>query len=154
VRRDGTVSARVRAEIGGRRVLADALLYPHLDEEVLVIWTAGRSFEFRWEVPRWTKDAAVGSTFGAIRTPMPGKLVKLLVADGEAVAAGQPLLVIESMKMETTLPSPCSGVVEGVGGLHVGAQIEEGQVLLRVVAAEGAGGAEEGAGKTAAVEVA
>ena len=52
---------------------------------------------------------------------------------------GQPLLVLESMKMETTLPSPRAGVVVGATGLHVGAQIEEGQVLLRVVEA-GEGG--------------
>lgn len=36
--------------------------------------------------------------------------------------------------METTLPSPRAGIVRGAGALHVGAQIDEGQVLLRVVA--------------------
>jgi hypothetical protein len=52
----------------------------------------------------------------------------------QAVAAGEPLLVLESMKMESTLPSPRAGVVRGAGALHVGGQIEEGQVLLRIVA--------------------
>ncbi len=135
MRRDGSASATVGAEVGGRRVAADALLYPHLDEEVLVLWSGGAAHEFRWEAPRWTKDAAAAAgASGAVRTPMPGKLVKVLVAEGEVVAAGQPLLVLESMKMETTLPSPRAGVVRGAGGLHVGGQIEEGQVLLRVVA--------------------
>jgi 3-methylcrotonyl-CoA carboxylase alpha subunit len=100
-----------------------------------------------WPVASWSKDAAAGAVTGAVRTPMPGKLVKLLVADGDAVVAGQPLLVLESMKMETTLPSPRAGVVTGAGALHAGAQIEEGQVLLRVVepgeGGEGEGGVSE-----------
>jgi biotin carboxyl carrier protein len=37
----------------------------------------------RWPVPQWSKDAAVGATTGAVKTPMPGKLIKLLVAEGE-----------------------------------------------------------------------
>ena len=60
-------------------------------------------------------------------------------APAQAVVVGQPLLVLESMKMETTLPSPRAGAVRGADALHVGAQIQEGQVLLRIVAEEEAG---------------
>lgn len=134
VSEDGSVSGRLRAEVGGRLVSADVLLYPHLEEEVMVVWTGGRSHEFRWRVPSWSKDTTVGATTGAVKTPMPGKLVKLLVEDGQAVEEGQPLLVLESMKMETVMPSPRAGLVRGAASLHVGAQVEEGQVLLRVVA--------------------
>jgi hypothetical protein len=47
VHRDGSAAARVRAEVGGRRVAADVLLYPHLDEEVLALWSGGHAYEFR-----------------------------------------------------------------------------------------------------------
>jgi hypothetical protein len=47
VMQDGSAAARVSAQVGGRRLEADALLYPHLEEEVLVIWAGGHSYEFR-----------------------------------------------------------------------------------------------------------
>jgi biotin carboxyl carrier protein len=43
------------------------------------------------------------------------------------------------MKMEHTLTAHAGGVVEGVGALHVGTQVEDGQELLRIVAAAAAG---------------
>lgn len=76
---------------------------------------------------------------------MPGKIVKVLVAEGAAVAKGDPLLVLEAMKMEHTLTAHADGVVEGLTGLHVGTQVEDGQELLRIVAAAAAAAAE---GKT------
>jgi biotin carboxyl carrier protein len=55
-----------------------------------------------------------------VTAPMPGKIVKVLVKPGDAVTVGQPLLVIEAMKMENELKSPKDGkIVE----LHV----KEGQ---------------------------
>ncbi|GBF87474.1 hypothetical protein Rsub_00185 [Raphidocelis subcapitata] len=147
-------AARVSAQIAGRRVSADALLYSRPSEEVLALWTAaGEAREFRWPVARWSKAAAAGAPAGgAVATPMPGKLIKLLVEEGEAVSAGQPLLVLESMKMENTVASPRAGRVRLGTGLHAGAQVEEGQVLLHVVAAEEErrGGGAEGAPAQAA----
>jgi 3-methylcrotonyl-CoA carboxylase alpha subunit len=67
---------------------------------------------------------------------MPGKIIKVLVSEGAAVSKGDPLLVLEAMKMEHTLTAHAGGVVEGVGGLHVGTQVEDGQELLRIVAAD------------------
>jgi biotin carboxyl carrier protein len=47
-----------------------------------------------------------------IAAPMPGKIVRLLVAQGARVEAGQGLLVVEAMKMQNEIRSPKSGVVE------------------------------------------
>lgn len=58
-----------------------------------------------------------GSAEDVIRAPMPGSLVALKVKDGETVQRGDPLLVMESMKMETTIAAPRDAVVEAV---HVG----------------------------------
>ena len=47
----------------------------------------------------------------AVATAVPGSVWKLLVAEGDVVAEGQPLLIIESMKMEFTVAAPCAGTV-------------------------------------------
>jgi acetyl/propionyl-CoA carboxylase alpha subunit len=54
---------------------------------------------------------AGGAASDVIRAPMPGSLVSVSVKVGEAVTKGQTLLVMESMKMETTIVSPRDGVV-------------------------------------------
>jgi biotin carboxyl carrier protein len=49
-----------------------------------------------------------------VRSPMPGKIVKVLVAPGDAVVAGQGVAIVEAMKMENELRSPGAGVVTDV----------------------------------------
>ncbi len=51
---------------------------------------------------------------GDVAPPMPGRVVKLLVAPGDAVKAGDPLLIIEAMKMESRVPAPVDGTVTAV----------------------------------------
>jgi 3-methylcrotonyl-CoA carboxylase alpha subunit len=61
--------------------------------------------------------------------PMPGKVTRLFVATGERVVAGQPLAILEAMKMEHRFEAPRAGTVTAI---HVqeGDQVEEGAVLL------------------------
>lgn len=68
---------------------------------------------------------------GSVRSPMPGKVVKLLVAEGDEVSAGAPLVVVEAMKMENELSAAKSGVVQKV---HVqpGDAVEGGAMLVTV----------------------
>nr|WP_240475478.1 biotin/lipoyl-containing protein [Vulgatibacter incomptus] len=66
-----------------------------------------------------------------ITAPMPGKVVKYLVAVGEEVAEGQGLVVVEAMKMENELKSPKSGVVKEVFAKE-GASVESGAKLVVV----------------------
>jgi len=65
----------------------------------------------------------------AIRAPIPGKLVKLLVKVGDRVKAGQTLAVLEAMKMENELRAPREATV---GAVHAGegSTVETGQELL------------------------
>jgi biotin carboxyl carrier protein len=67
---------------------------------------------------------------------MPGKVTKLLVGLGDRVEKGQPLAVLEAMKMESRFEAPRAGVVAAV---HVreGDQVEEGTVILDLQTAEG-----------------
>jgi 3-methylcrotonyl-CoA carboxylase alpha subunit len=74
---------------------------------------------------------------GAIIAPMPGKVIAVDVSDGQAVTAGQRLLVLEAMKMEHALTAPFDGVIEGLS-VSAGAQVQVEAVLACVVpAAEG-----------------
>ncbi|MER9024082.1 acetyl/propionyl/methylcrotonyl-CoA carboxylase subunit alpha [Mesorhizobium sp. M0815] len=72
-------------------------------------------------------EAAAAS--GSLRAPMPG-LVKLVRAGkGEAVIKGQPLLILEAMKMEHTIAAPHDGVIAEIAA--EGAQVTDGTVLVR-----------------------
>jgi 3-methylcrotonyl-CoA carboxylase alpha subunit len=73
--------------------------------------------------------AAAGS--GTVTAPMPGKIVAVLVRAGDAVVAGQPVVVLEAMKMESTLTAEIAGTVAQV---HVaaGATVDGGAVLVEI----------------------
>lgn len=66
-----------------------------------------------------------------IVAPMPGKVVRLLVAVGDAVEAGQGLLVVEAMKMQNEIRSPKSGKVERLLARE-GQNVNAGEVLAWV----------------------
>lgn len=61
--------------------------------------------------------------------PMPGRVVRVLVAAGDEVGARQPVVVVEAMKMENELRSPKTGRVKEVS-VEPGASVEAGRVLL------------------------
>ena len=71
-------------------------------------------------------DDTAGS--GRITAPMPGKVMAVLVAPGETVEEGMPLLRLEAMKMEHTLTAPHDGRVESLN-CAAGELVEEGREL-------------------------
>ena len=76
--------------------------------------------------------ASVGASEGGrLTAPMPGKVVSIAVKAGDRVTKGQPLAVMEAMKMEHTIAAPQDGVVDEV--LYApGDQVTEGAELLRL----------------------
>ncbi len=74
-----------------------------------------------------------GGGSGLVTAPMPGKVIAVLVAAGDAVEAGQPLVLVEAMKMETTLTAEIAGRVQKVGATP-GQLVEAGQVLVEISA--------------------
>ena len=80
---------------------------------------------------RATGAATAAETGGPVRAPMPGKVVDLPVAVGDEVAAGDPVAVVEAMKLRTSLPATASGKVSAVS-CEVGDQVNAGQVLVEI----------------------
>ena len=74
-------------------------------------------------------DAAEGAS--RLTAPMPGKVVRVLVAPGDRVAARQPLVVVEAMKMENELAAPRAGIVTEVP-VTEGMSVEAGRLLAAV----------------------
>ena len=72
-----------------------------------------------------------GAASGDVSVSMPGKIVKVMVADGDHVNEGDAILIAEAMKMENEVKSPCSGVVQEVC-VAVGDTVEPGQILVRI----------------------
>lgn len=64
-----------------------------------------------------------------IKAPMPGLIIDLKIKAGDTVKAGEPLLILEAMKMENILKSPGEGVVKNVK-IKKGDSVEKGQVLI------------------------
>ena len=96
------------------------------------------AYEFALVDPRralLSGAGGAGAGGGVLSSPMPGKIVKLLVKAGDPVQEGQTLLVMEAMKMQNELKTTIAGTVTTV---HVqeGATVETGTVLITVVAFE------------------
>jgi propionyl-CoA carboxylase alpha chain len=70
-------------------------------------------------------------TGGGCTAPMPGKVVQVLVSEGDSVTKGQPLVVLEAMKMEQTITAPADAQVLGVR-VEVGDQVDAGSVLVEL----------------------
>jgi propionyl-CoA carboxylase alpha chain len=103
------------------------------------------------QTPRGDVELAVRPRFelpgsdapsGGLVAPMPGKVTLLRVQVGQAVAAGEILLVLEAMKMEHPMRAPGDGVVRELF-VALGDQVENGALLLVVEAAGGAAQADE-----------
>jgi glutaconyl-CoA/methylmalonyl-CoA decarboxylase subunit gamma len=96
------------------------------------------AYEFALTDPRRAllgASGGAGASGGVLASPMPGKVVKLLVAKGDMVQEGQTLVVMEAMKMQNELKTTLAGTVATI---HVqeGATVETGTALITVVAPE------------------
>ena len=93
------------------------------------VYVAGGRYAF--EVPpRFVSPDDAGRA-GSTVAPMPGRVINVLVAVGDVVAAGQPLLIMEAMKMEHQITSPHAGTVSEVF-VRPGQQLDSGQPLVTV----------------------
>ncbi len=103
-----------------------------VDAQRVVVFTGGQAFAFE-RGSRGSGKAAAGG--GAILAPMPGKVIAVDVAEGDAVAAGQRLLVLEAMKMEHALTAPFDGTVTQLN-VSEGGQVQVEELLAMVEAVQ------------------
>jgi len=84
-----------------------------------------RRLTLRHGLPGQDEEARSGS----LAAPMPGRIVQVMSRPGEAVKKGQPLLILEAMKMEHTITAPADGVVKEIH-FAAGEQVLEGAELV------------------------
>lgn len=98
------------------------------DGEVFHVFSGGSHHALRYDDPMAHAGAAELDV-GRLTAPMPGKVVAVLVEAGQTVAKGEPLVIMEAMKMEHTISAPHDGLVEEI--LYaVGDQVGDGAPLL------------------------
>lgn len=66
-----------------------------------------------------------------IKARMPSKVLSIDVNIGDSVQKGDPLLLLEAMKMETPIPCPCDGIVKEIK-VTVGARVNAGNVMMLI----------------------
>jgi len=106
-------------------------------EGQVLVTERGQTFLFNVRGPDGARSASAHD--GGIIAPMPGRVIAVHVAEGDAVEAGQRLLVLEAMKMEHALTAPFAGRVAELA-VSVGAQVQVEAVMARI---EPSGGEQE-----------
>ncbi len=103
------------------------------DGETFHVFTGGRHFALTYNDPMAHAGEAEAAG-GRLTAPMPGKVVAVMVSKGQEVKKGDPLVIMEAMKMEHTIGAPSDGLVEDVL-YQVGDQVADGAPLLAFKAA-------------------
>jgi len=120
----------LRAGDGASR---DIQISPGSSPGEVLVRLDGRSVTVLVDGRRTGRASADGGTHSrgeqSVVAPMPGRVVRLLVARGDDVAARQGVVVVEAMKMENELRSPKAGRVKEVA-VTAGASVEAGRVLI------------------------
>jgi len=123
-----------------------SLLVDHLSYEAVVeerddlyhVLMAGDLYEVKVTDERSRRLAsafmALGDASGevAIRAPMPGLIVRMPIQEGQAVAKGDTVVILESMKMENELKAPRDGTIRHVS-VKAGDSVEQNKVLVTIV---------------------
>ena len=101
----------------------------------IVVELRGRAYTFRPRDSRAPKlarrRAGADLARGEVHAPMPGLVVEVLVQAGDPVEAGQPVVIVEAMKMQNELAAPIKGHVARVP-VAPGAAVDAGQLLIAI----------------------
>ena len=125
--------AAVVTTVGEHALAYDSTRRCVIDGPARTYFSKGFAHRIRLERPEGTGHHHAHD--GDILAPMPGKVIAVDVAEGQAVEAGQRLLVLEAMKMEHALRAPFAGTVAELA-VSEGSQVQVEALLARVEAAE------------------
>jgi len=103
--------------------------------KVLQVYLGGELYEIESVSLRDAERVSMGPAAGRqeIKSPMPSRIVKILKSEGEEVAEGEGVIVVEAMKMESELKSSINGKVAEVK-VSEGDAVESGTVLVVITA--------------------
>ncbi len=133
------VPAKLKAGTGGATVklYGDTIKFAAVKDQRLASWSGhvtvfegavGHTFSVPDPLGR-AEEALAGT--GNLRAPMPGLVKVVRAGKGESVTKGQPLLILEAMKMEHTIAAPHDGVIADIAA--EGEQVSDGTVLVKFV---------------------
>ena len=116
---DGKEFASIKTELGsdGKTLTS---FFPHMrldanfvrEGEHVTLFQQGKQYRFQLGLPKWAEEAlGMKTVVNSVSAPMPCKVLRVDVKEGDNVKKDQALVVIESMKMETVIRSPQDGVV-------------------------------------------
>jgi biotin carboxyl carrier protein len=130
---EGEFEVTLLGRAGATAVTADGRVFTFFPTQGGLVAHPSRE---RLEVTARPRRAAAGASgHGAgesmVRAPMPGRVLKLLVGEGDAVSAGAPLVVVEAMKMENELLAARAGIVKRIR-VQVGDTVERDSALLEL----------------------
>lgn len=97
-------------------------------DEVQLLW---KGYLYRFRRPNPTGASSHAHAEGTLMAPMPGLITRVFVQEGQSVAAGERLLVLEAMKTEQSLRAPFDGVVTQLNARE-GEIVQEGTILVEV----------------------
>ena len=117
----------LRVTLGGHESAGTVAL--HADRAVFVSDAGSHALEL-YDPLAHSQDTQ-GEHGGGLTAPMPGKIISIAVKAGDTVEKGQPLLVMEAMKMEHTISAPADGKVAEVF-YAIGDQVTEGAELVAI----------------------
>jgi biotin carboxyl carrier protein len=132
-KRNFTVSIKdVHSDGTLRTVIIDNKIYPvqiekRIDGFPEKVWLNGVGFDVdieKVESTRYRPKSTDKKISGATKSTLPGQIIAILVKQGDRVKKGQPLILLESMKMENELLSPKNGVISKI-------HVKLGQVVLK-----------------------
>ncbi len=105
------------------------------DKQNIYVAIAGQTFVFEKPDQRrqgFAGDTAVsGENVNEVKAPMPGKILKMLVKPGDAIAKNQSLFILEAMKMENDVKAPRDGKVDAVLK-NIGDLVAVGDVIVKL----------------------
>jgi len=132
--------------IGSRRLVVRALANNRVsvDGAVAAVFCTPLRCDVKWQGRRYRlqparplriedtlADRGVTAGAGRLTAPMPGRIVKIAVQEGQQVRSNQPLVVLEAMKMEHVVEAPHAGLIQKVC-VEVGQQVASGAVLVEL----------------------
>ncbi|EAS31247.3 3-methylcrotonyl-CoA carboxylase subunit alpha [Coccidioides immitis RS] len=119
---DGKTFTNVQRRVGTAQNVFTSF-FPHTrldttvirDEDNVTVFQRGKQYRLRIPRAKWMEKAlGIKDVANSVIAPMPCKILRVTVAEGDTVEKDQPLVVIESMKMETVIRAPHNGIISKV----------------------------------------